>query len=134
MSSAVNVGPLRAFGFPPQSVKDADLERWVSERFVHADGLPAVLEQRLGGPCGVLAVLQARVLAVLLFSGNAADPQVKFNAVDPDNANNALAEAISATIWQARRQGVDEAFVCSGSVRDDNVHAKKCTSLASLVR
>ena len=44
-----------------------DVLRWTSQKFVFSESIPVVLQQVHGGPCGVLAPVQAFIVKELLF-------------------------------------------------------------------
>lgn len=44
---------------------DEDIDRWRSQKFQFAESIPFLLEQSHGGPCGVLAPVQAFLMAKL---------------------------------------------------------------------
>mmetsp|Transcript_12056 Transcript_12056/g.23575 ORF Transcript_12056/g.23575 Transcript_12056/m.23575 type:complete len:463 (+) Transcript_12056:388-1776(+) len=128
MGTRVNVAPLRELGFPSDSINATDLERWVGEKFGFARAPVYVLEQRLGGPCGVLAAVQGQVIAHLLFDHADGGPNV-LSQVDRDEAGQALVEGLAAILWQARPGDNAPVRVCYGSVQDDNISAQECRTL-----
>ena len=63
-------------------------------------GLRCGLRQREGGPCGVLAVVQAYVLREILRAADGA--AVDFSCVAPEAAGEAMVAALAHIIWSAR--------------------------------
>lgn len=141
-SSKVELAPLRALGFPPGTVSAADLERWLSESFslsasVDASlplsyssesqsastGLRYVLEQRLGGPCGVLAAVQAHMIGHLLF-----ECELDMDLVTREQAEEALMASLVAIL---ARMATEEVVLCSGNVAEDSVTAHRFASAAA---
>jgi hypothetical protein len=100
-----------------------DQLRWYQQgfRFANGDGLlPCGLLQSSGGPCGILAAIQAFLLCELVFGVSAFDASKRNNndavtvgesgcgddlqklaATTRDAADNALAGALAFAIWQA---------------------------------
>jgi hypothetical protein len=83
------------------SRKPASLaESWRRQGFYFNDNggdLGFGLVQNKGGPCGVMAAVQACVLEQLLFRGVAAD----WANPTPEEQSEALAQALTSIIWQA---------------------------------
>jgi len=69
-----------------------DAKRWYSQGLNFATSLPDVLVQTKGGPCGVLAALEAHVIMHLQFLG-------------AQNPTNALAEAVWEVLDRAHKAG-----------------------------
>jgi hypothetical protein len=57
--------------FGPSGGEKDDVSRWTTQRFHFNAQFPYVLQQDHGGPCGVLAVVQAMVLKRVLFDSGA---------------------------------------------------------------
>ena len=118
-----------------------DRLRWYQQgfRFAHGEGLlPCGLLQSTGGPCGILATIQAFLLCELVFGVSAFDASrrdVKTSAVigeagcgsnlnklastTHEAADNALAGSLAFAIWQAataeRGSGVAQLVTLSSS-------------------
>lgn len=84
---------LLLFGVNPEPL---DVTRWQSQGFTFSKSIPCGLVQLHGGPCGILAPVQAFVLKFLLFD-NA--PTL---TPDPQQAKAALVSALSFCLAQAR--------------------------------
>ncbi|XP_059472023.1 ubiquitin carboxyl-terminal hydrolase MINDY-3 homolog [Neocloeon triangulifer] len=79
------------------SVKEDVFKRW-SQGFVFSDAEPTALVQWEGGPCAVLAPVQAFILKSLI-QGNSLREQ--WRTVDPSQCNELLASALSEVLLQA---------------------------------
>eukprot|EP00474_Spongospora_subterranea_P009768 CRZ10226.1 hypothetical protein [Spongospora subterranea] len=77
------------------SSAEEDVKRWISEGFVFSSSIPWGLRQTYGGPCAVLAPVQAFIIADLLTKSLMPDPTV-------DECQSSLVEAISFMLWRAR--------------------------------
>mmetsp|Transcript_35118 Transcript_35118/g.44367 ORF Transcript_35118/g.44367 Transcript_35118/m.44367 type:complete len:492 (-) Transcript_35118:40-1515(-) len=86
-----------AFGDERQAFNDA----WQQQGFTFVTEVPELgygLIQFEGGPCGVMAAVQAFVLKELLFSSNSG---IDFRQPTVPQQNSALVKAIAAILWQA---------------------------------
>jgi len=119
-----------------------DRLRWYQQgfRFAHGEGLlPCGLLQSTGGPCGILATIQAFLLCELVFGVSAFDASRrdvtnsaavvgeagcgsnlnKLSSTTHEAADNALAGALAFAIWQAataeRGSGVAQLVTLSSS-------------------
>jgi hypothetical protein len=97
--------------WPPTLGHDA-VRRWHEQGFVWSDyeGTRFGLLQRSGGPCGVLAVVQAHILKALLFSPSSGgspllDAHVELRNVADGDREEALIDALCTLILQARGAG-----------------------------
>ncbi|XP_053394221.1 probable ubiquitin carboxyl-terminal hydrolase MINDY-4 isoform X2 [Mercenaria mercenaria] len=100
------------FGTPMQSFND----EWKFQSFSFCD-MPKLkygIVQKKGGPCGVLASVQACVLQELLFGEKKIAPQ-KFNEPSCEDRTEALAIALSKIFWRAGEKR--KAVVCLPSSR-----------------
>lgn len=77
---------------------------WLGGFAFREKGLRCGLHQREGGPCGVLAAVQAYVLRELYSAAAAQEPPqpVDVGNVRPEAAADALAKALAHIIWAAR--------------------------------
>ena len=75
-------------------------------------GLRCGLLQREGGPCGVLAAVQAYILREVVSRAEAEGRPVDFAAVSPEAAGDALVRALGHIIWAARVGRVASVATC----------------------
>lgn len=100
------------FGTPMQSFND----EWKFQSFSFSD-MPKLkygIVQKKGGPCGVLASVQASVLQELLF-GEKKIPVQRFNEPTCEERTEALAIALAKIFWRAGEKR--KAVVCLPSSR-----------------
>lgn len=104
----VVLGELRALLFS-RDLTEEDVARWFQQGFKFSDeeGTTFGLRQRSGGPCGVLAPIQANVLRRLLF-GDAPEGPGKLPAApaealrpSPERRLVALVGAVAEMLWRA---------------------------------
>nr|CAB3263842.1 protein FAM188B-like [Phallusia mammillata] len=117
------------------SVKGSYPKEWLNQNFTFCectDGRPNTLRfgivQQKGGPCGVLAAVQATVVKHLLFANNGIKPEVSDLNVTSIERNKSLVEAITEIIWRASdnstaylavaKMGCD--FIASAGYQPDN--------------
>lgn len=91
---------LLLFGSAPDT---QDVTRWQGQGFTFSNSIPFGLTQLYGGPCGILAPVQAYVLKYLVFETS--NPVPLFGELP--QANEALVFALTSMLMQARsRQNV----------------------------
>ncbi|KAM7302283.1 putative ubiquitin carboxyl-terminal hydrolase MINDY-4 isoform X1 [Ixodes scapularis] len=78
-------------------------EEWASQgfTFTKSNAVPYGLLQKKGGPCGVLAAVQAYMLKELLWPGTSEHKDNNSFEVDVPRRNAALARALAYILWQA---------------------------------
>ncbi|XP_064456577.1 probable ubiquitin carboxyl-terminal hydrolase MINDY-4 [Ornithodoros turicata] len=78
-------------------------EEWAEQgfTFVNSNAVPYGLIQKKGGPCGVLAVVQAYLLKELLWPDSSQKDDTGSTDVGIEERNTALAGALSCILWQA---------------------------------
>ncbi|DAZ98098.1 TPA: hypothetical protein N0F65_005260 [Lagenidium giganteum] len=91
---------LRRLMFPDDKFQFSS--HWDEQGFLFSDveGLRYGLVQHEGGPCGVLAVVQAYLIRFLLGDGKAAE-HVEWQNPDTPEQQRALVSALAHIIWQA---------------------------------
>ena len=113
-----------------RAASDSDISRWQSESFVFSSSVVWGLRQTVGGPCGVLAPVQAFLLRHLI--DNAASPLHPTE----DERREALASALAAMIWRCRGGGGgnDEATtaVWQGAAHTSLASLSSCIAGAAL--
>lgn len=91
----------------PADHTDDEVQRWHEQGFVFCDteGVRFGLRQRSGGPCGILAPLQALIIKELLFEhGEAAGSEAvvqRLLRAAPERVEAALINALAHVLWQA---------------------------------
>lgn len=81
-----------------------DVRRWADEGFVFSAAVPWGLRQRQGGPCAVLAPVQAFLIAELLAVSSVFD-------ATPEQCQEALVGALALILWHARPSTTSPAFL-----------------------
>ena len=89
------------------SIKCAFLTEWCDQNFsfscsfTRPDKLRFGIVQKRGGPCGILAAVQAIVLKYLLFSTDDVVPNESFLNVRDSQRTSCLVQAVTEIIWRA---------------------------------
>ena len=92
----------------PRSVVKEDMVRWYGQGFVWSDyaNRKFGLLQTQGGPCGVLAAVQAFLLRFLFFESNKMDPKKQWNqvqnSISSEEREHVLARAMSDILSRCR--------------------------------
>ncbi|EZG81159.1 hypothetical protein GNI_019820 [Gregarina niphandrodes] len=122
------------------AVETRYLARWLRHPilFYQRTDTPWLLMQLIGGPCGVISVLQSHMFAALLFSPNSQEPisqepisqepnsqesmpkrragtlsmNQKLSSATPWGLRAMVSAAIARIIWQCRPRGGDAALCC----------------------
>lgn len=101
MATGLSLAPLLRLLWPDDA--QADVQRWYQQGFVFqlASAFPLGLVQRHGGPCGVLAVVQAELLRRHLFVHHRplAEPETEVE----DWRQQLLSEALASLLFQCAR-------------------------------
>lgn len=101
MATALSLAPLLRLLWPDDA--QADVQRWFQQGFVFqsASAFPLGLVQRHGGPCGVLAVVQAELLRRHLFVHHR--PLADAETEVEDWRQQLLSEALASLLFQCGR-------------------------------
>mmetsp|Transcript_5506 Transcript_5506/g.8528 ORF Transcript_5506/g.8528 Transcript_5506/m.8528 type:complete len:460 (+) Transcript_5506:917-2296(+) len=124
------ITPARTLLFPTGILSDSDQQRWSTEAFVFCqkEGLGVILEQRQGGPCGVLAAVQGFIIWYLVF--DKALPQL--NNVSGQEPDDALVHALTRILLRASPSG--DICICTGdsAAMTPNVFSTEAEALSFL--
>ncbi|KAK3108657.1 hypothetical protein FSP39_012699 [Pinctada imbricata] len=110
LQTAINLKTL-IFGSPHGSFND----EWLLQSFSFCD-LPRLkygIVQKKGGPCGVLAAVQACILQELIF-GDCKLPSPKYFEPSGSERSNALATALAKIFWRCGESGSAVVAIPSG--------------------
>lgn len=93
---------------------DEDILRWYNQGFVFCDEPSFGLRQGNGGPCGILAVVQAEILKLAIFSDSLDKAGVSsLPTLSPSEVQRILACACSSILARAAEGRVDSGgFIC----------------------
>ncbi len=111
---SIDLDKFNEYIFPANVVNDGDKLRWKGECFslCQENGKAFMLEQKQGGPCGVIAAVQAFMLVHICFKGSN-----QLESVSSDGAADALCEALCDIIVQATPEG-EQSTICISSQHD----------------
>jgi hypothetical protein len=94
--------------FDDTEVTDEDRYRWLEQGFEFCDSPLFGLKQGHGGPCGILAAVQAEILAILQFDK-------KTSETDKKDVELAFVEALCRIIFRASNQDYIKILDCPPS-------------------
>jgi len=95
--------------FPCDVVSTNDRERWHQEGFIQCRSNWIVLEQHHGGPCAVLAAVQAYMLLYSFYEANGS-----WQTISEADGEEALVHALVSILDQTRMDKSDPILICPG--------------------
>ena len=99
---------------------EEDMQRWYNQGFTFCDAPSYGLKQGNGGPCGILAVVQAEMLREMLFKSEAPVPELP--ALTVTEQQHLLATAICTILQRASENGPIHFVNIDAAIWDKSMH------------
>jgi hypothetical protein len=106
--AAAQLAELRQLVWPPQATP-GDIDRWHKQGFAWSTEVAFGLRQAHGGPCGVLASIQAEIIRQVLFV-----EKTDLFRVSVAQRDDTLMSAMAALLWKTSTQGRVVVVTCCG--------------------